>query len=205
MRPRIVLVTDPRYDDDVLVGKLDAALRIAPTGSVSVQLRDKSREAAAVFELGSRLRLLCKQRGAIFVVNDRLDLALALDADGAHLGGASVAVPDARELLGPSAFISVAAHSIAEIEKASREGADAALLSPIFASPGKGEPLGLGELERAHALVPTMLLYALGGIDADNAASCMRAGATGIAAIRAFFDAEDPARAMRRLLDAVGR
>lgn len=204
MRPRIVLITDPRYEDDALVEKLDRALSIAPPGLVAVQLRDKKRETSELYAWGARLRPLCKERGALFVVNDRLDIALALEADGVHLGGASVGISDARELLGASSFVSVAAHSMQDVELAKREGADAALLSPIFASPGKGAPLGVSALTRARALAADLSLYALGGVDVVHAASCIRAGATGVAAIRAIFEAPEPADEMRRLLDAVG-
>lgn len=200
--PRVILVTDPRYDDETLAHKLGLALSVAGEGEVAVQLRDKRRSGREVFELGRRLRPLCKDRGALFVVNDRVDMALALEADGVHLGGASVSVADARALLGAEAWISVAAHSASELARLSGEGADAATLSPIFASPGKGEPLGIEALTRGKELAPALFLYALGGIDESNAAACFGAGATGIAAIRAVFDADEPAEVMRRFLDA---
>lgn len=203
MAPRIVLITDPRYEDADLVAKLEAALVAAPRGSVLVQLRDKHRSSREVFALGARLRPLCKERGASFVVNDRLDVALALEADGIHLGKASVAIEDARKLLGASALISVAAHSMDDLERAASEGAHLAFLSPIFATPGKGAVLGLDALKRARAILPSFPIYALGGIDIDNAASCMRAGASGVAAIRAIFDADDPEGEMRSFVDAM--
>lgn len=202
MRPRIVLITDPRYEDADLVRKLEAALTSAPKGSVLVQLRDKQRPASEVLALGERLRPLCKERGAAFIVNDRLDIALALDADGVHLGHASVAIEEARKLLGARALISVAAHSIPDLERAALEGAYLALLSPIFTTPGKGAPLGLDALKRARAMLPSFPIYALGGVDTANAASCLRAGASGIAAIRAIFDADDPQGEMKKLVDA---
>jgi len=203
MRPRIVLITDPRYEDDVLVSKLEQALGLAPSGLVMVQLRDKLREAGRLLDVGRRLRSLCREHGALFVVNDRLDVALALEADGVHLGRASVAVADARRLVGEQAFISVATHSRDELREAIDEGADAALLSPIFPTPGKGEPLGTEALRHAKAMAPAFPIYALGGIDLENARECLEAGASGVAMIRAFFDAEDPARSMRHLLDVL--
>lgn len=203
MPHRVVLITDPRYEDDLLAAKLEAALPMAPRGFVLVQLRDKHRSAREVYALGARLRPLCKEHGATFIVNDRLDIALALEADGVHLGKASVTIEDARKLLGASAFISVAAHSTEDLERAASEGAHLALLSPIFATPGKGEPLGLDALKRARAILPSFPIYALGGVDIDNAASCLHAGASGIAAIRAIFDAEDPEAEMKSLIDAL--
>lgn len=204
MRPRIVLITDPRYEDDALAAKLDAALAVAPPGFVAVQLRDKARPTGKLLPLARRLRATTREHGALFLVNDRIDLALAAEADGVHLGRLSVSVRDARELVGPDAFVSVAAHTHEEVRQALADGASAALLSPIFASPGKGEPLGVDALRIARESAPTMGVYALGGIDATNARACLDAGASGVALIRAFFDDADPAAAMRRLLDAVG-
>jgi len=204
MLPRILLITDPRYEDDVLVEKLDAALGVAPAGSVAVQLRDKARPTGQLLSLGPRLREVTRKHAAVLVVNDRLDLALAVEADGVHLGRLSVAVRDARRLVGPDAFVSVATHSHDELRQALDDGATAALLSPIFATPGKGEPLGLKALRIAHAMAPSFGVYALGGIDSTNARACLEAGASGVALIRAFFDEADPAHAMKRLLDATG-
>lgn len=203
MRPRIVLITDSRYEDDVLVDKLDRALSVAPSGLVAVQLRDKVRETGRLLSVSRRLRELSLEHGALFVVNDRIDLALAVGADGVHLGRASVSLAEARRLVGPSAFVSVAAHSHADLQQAIDDGASAALLSPIFASPGKGEPLGLEALRVARSMAPSFPVYALGGIDPTNARACLAAGASGVAMIRAFFDADDPARAMRHLLDVM--
>lgn len=202
--PRIVLVTDPRYEDALLLAKLDAALSAAPKGLALVQLRDKSRSSVEVFTLARALRALTHEHGAPFVVNDRLDIALAVGADGAHLGKASVGIEDARKLLGASAFLSVAAHDLADIERASREGADAALLSPIFPSPGKGEPLGASALAEARSLAGPLLVYALGGVGVAQASACIEAGASGVALIRALFDADDPAQVMRSLVEALG-
>lgn len=200
--PRLILVTDPRYDDEALLRKLGAALSVARADEIAVQLRDKARSGREVLRLATRLCALCKERGARFIVNDRLDIALAVGADGAHLGGGSVSVADARALLGPSVWVSVAAHSMAELAQAAVAGADAALLSPIFASPGKGAPLGVDALREGREITKALSLYALGGVDAANADSCFRAGAAGVAVIRAAFDGEEPAKIVQSLLDA---
>lgn len=204
MLPRIVLITDPRYADDALAHKLDAALAVATLGLVAVQLRDKHRPTGRLLPLARRLREVTRKHRAHLVVNDRIDLALAVEADGVHLGRLSIPVPDARRLVGPDTFVSVAAHSHDELRKAIDDGATAALLSPIFASPGKGDPLGLDALRTARTIAPSFPVYALGGVDVTNARACIEAGAHGVAMIRAFFDEEDPAGTMRRLLDAVG-
>jgi thiamine-phosphate pyrophosphorylase len=127
--------------------------------------------------------------GAQLLVNDRLDLAAQLGADGVHLGRRSISVGDARRLVG-TAFVTRACHDLDDVLAAANEGADGALYSPIFASPGKGAPLGLTALAGARASLDArghrpFRLYALGGVDAENASRCFDAGADGIAVVRA--------------------
>jgi thiamine-phosphate pyrophosphorylase len=166
---------------------------VASVPGFAVQLRDPELPARALLALGARLRAA----GARLLVNDRLDLALALRAEGVHLGRRSVSVADARALLGPHAWICVACHDRDDALRAAGEGADAVTLSPIFASPGKGRPLGLAALAAlAAALPPRVRILALGGVDERNAAACIAAGAHGVALIRA-----DP----RAVLDAFAR
>jgi thiamine-phosphate pyrophosphorylase len=170
-----------------------AALPLEIRARIAVQLRDPDLTTRARFDLGARLLRETRAAGLSLLVNDRLDLALALAADGVHLGHRSVTVADARALLGPDALISVACHSVPEVLAAAAQGASAALLSPIFASPGKGPPLGLSALQEARRALDhspqsdsqAVHLLALGGVDATNAAACLTAGADGVAAIRA--------------------
>jgi thiamine-phosphate pyrophosphorylase len=204
--PRVVVVTDPSFSDDAIVGSIAAALAAAAPGDVAVQLRDKRRDGGQVLALAVRLAETCRRRGAAFVVNDRLDIARAVGADGAHLGAGSVSCAEARALLGRGAFVTVAAHATGDVIAAREAGADAVLLSPIFASPGKGPPIGPGAVTRAREAVGAALaVYALGGVTADNAGACVAAGATGVAAIRAVLAAPDPTGATRALLAAVER
>ena len=136
-----------------------------------------------------RLREATRALGAALVVNDWLDVALAIGADGVHLGRRSVNVEEARAILPPGTWISVSCHALADVVRAAEEGADAALLSPIFASPGKGRGLGVEALCEARAALDARgavtLLVALGGVTAENAGACFAAGAGGVAAIRA--------------------
>jgi thiamine-phosphate pyrophosphorylase len=191
VRPRVVQITAASVlPEPALFARLDrvAALPEAARRALAVQLRDPEMDGHARLQLGRALRDRTRAIGAALVVNDRLDLALALGADGVHLGGRSVSVADARSLL-PAAWISVACHSIAEVVRAAGEGADAALLSPIFASPGKGAPIGVAALATARAEIAArglaIQLVALGGIDAESAGACFAAGASAVAAIRA--------------------
>ena len=191
MRPRVLQITDAgALPERALFDRIAALAALPPAlrACFAVQLRDPGLSTRALLALGGRLREATRALGAGFVVNDRLDLALALGADGVHLGRRSVPVRDARALLPPGAWISVACHAPAEVARAAAEGADAALLSPIFASPGKGPPLGIEALREARAALgerSAVQLLALGGVTAENAGACLAAGADGVAAIRA--------------------
>src|SRR5205085_4034186 len=108
----------------------------------------------------------CRERGSKLLVNDRADVALATGADGVHLPAGGLPAAEARKLLGPRALIGASCHSLAEVRAASAGGADFAVFGPVWATPGKGPPLGLQALaEAARADLP---LFALGGVDAGN-------------------------------------
>lgn len=192
MRPRAVQITAasivPEHELLARVASL-ASLPGRARRAFAVQLRDPELDARALLVLGARLRAATRAIDASLIVNDRLDLALALDAEGAHLGRASVRVADARAWLGDHAWISVACHAVDDVVRAASDGASAATLSPIFASPGKGPPLGEGAITDAREALErrglALQIIALGGVDADNAARCFARGADGVAAIRA--------------------
>jgi thiamine-phosphate pyrophosphorylase len=188
--PRVVQITcASALPEAALFARLASASHLAPERRrrFAVQLRDPGLASRALAELGARLRAATRAAGASLIINDRLDLALALAADGVHLGSRSVLVADARALLGPDAWISVACHSVDDVVRAATEGADAVTLSPIFASPGKSSPLGLAALAAAREALGgrSISLHALGGVDLATAPSCFAAGADGVASIRA--------------------
>lgn len=191
--PRIVQITESSaLPEAELFARIAAASALAPEQRrrFAVQLRDPGLSSRALASLGGRLRAATRPHGIALVINDRLDLALALGADGVHLGRRSIAVADARALLGPAAWISVACHDVDDVIRAAAEGASAATLSPIFASPGKETPLGTTALRAARSALSDfggrpLALYALGGVDRASAPSCFAAGADGVAAIRA--------------------
>lgn len=160
--------------------------RIAEGGpALIVQLRDPELTAEALVAYGRELRQRTRAVGARLLVNDRLDVARAIDADGVHLGRRSVPVPIARAFLG-EALVTCAAHTVDEAVALGEAGADAVLLSPIFASPNKGPALGVEVLRAARSrLSRDCALFALGGVDRDRANTCFAAGADGVAAIRA--------------------
>ncbi len=197
--PRLIAITDTtRLEPDALVERLTRLCALAAPGSVMLQLRDRELPVRQRMTLGRRLAEAAHRREQLFAVNDRVDLALLLDADGLHLGEHSVEAADARRLAGDAMWISRACHGATQAEA---RGADAIVLSPVMAARKGNPPLGLEGLANARRIAggPPPLLYALGGIDADNAAACVRAGADGVAAIGAAL-ADDPLP----LLDALG-
>ena len=163
-------------------------------GVDAVQLREKDLPAGELFALASRLRGLCRQYGAPFLINDRIDVALAVGADGVQLPVTSFAPADARLLLGPGALIGASTHSLSEARAAAAGGADFLVFGPIFDTPSKrpfGTPLGLQALAEVAREVQLPVL-AIGGITIERGASVRRHGAHGVALIGAILEAADP-------------
>jgi thiamine-phosphate pyrophosphorylase len=211
--PLLCYVTDRRALPEVNPSQPLAALtrtiaEVVAAGIDWVQLREKDLPAAELASLtGQCLKIAAKlsanRSGATrIMVNDRLDVAIAERANGIHLGEKSLPVTEARRLVAsalrnqhidPSFLVGVSCHSIEAAAAAQRDGADYIFFGPIFPTPSKenfGPPQGLKRLEQVCRAVSIPVL-AIGGITLDNAASCILAGATGIAAIRFFQDALD--------------
>jgi len=186
---------------EVVVPKVRDALARVPPHRVCVQLRAKSWPAREQLRLAHHLREVCEARAAKFLVNDRVDIALSVQADGVHLPEQGLPVETARNLLGPSALIGISCHDRAGLERAGKAGASFATLSPVFATPGKGQPLGVEQfavLTRGAALP----IFALGGVQSEHALQLRAAGAAGLAAISAVFGAADPGAAAQRFVHA---
>lgn len=191
--PLLLAITDVRAASEaehVAIYRSIAARM--PAGRFAVQLREPGRDARPSLAFArALLDDALGPFGAELYVNDRIDLALVLAARGVrgvHLGGRSVGAAEARALVGKGLALSRACHSVDDVARAGAEGARLALLSPIFPSPGKGAPLGLDALHLAAKGPGGAALVALGGVDASNAAACLRAGARGLAAVRALLD-----------------
>lgn len=183
--PRLIAITDTTVAPlGLLEERIGALCRAAAPGSVLVQLRDPSLPTRLRLELGVRLRSVTRETGQLFAVNDRTDLAVLLEADGLHLGEASVTTEDARRVVG-GIWISRALH---DPELAAAAQADAVLLSPVVA-PRKGrDALGVESLPLCRArLPPRTRLYALGGVGADSARRCLEHGADGVAVVAAVL------------------
>jgi thiamine-phosphate pyrophosphorylase len=174
-------------------------------GLRAVQLREKDLTGSKIFELAGELRELTRKYGAKLLINDRIDIALAVDADGVHLGSSTLPVAVARRILGHSRIIGYSAHGVEEALQAERDGADFVTFGPVYATPSKaayGAPLGLVRLgEVARSL--TIPVFALGGIKVSTAHEVLEVGARGIALISAISAASNPTAETEALLHII--
>ena len=197
MLPRLYLVTDrTQTAGRSLVEAVSAAI----AGGVGlVQLREKDLPAGALYALARELQPICRRAGVRLLINDRVDIALAADADGVHLPANSLSPADARRLLGPARVIGVSAHGVADAQAAAAGGADFVVIGPVFDTPSKqryGPPLGLDALRAAAAAV-RVPVFAIGGATPERVADLRAAGAYGVAAIAALLNVSSPAAAAR--------
>ena len=200
--PPLLVITDRRQARQPLETVAEAAF---VGGCRWLSLREKDLDAEARRALLRRLVILGRRFGATVAVHEDVEAAVAADAAAVHLPSNAIP-PDARRRLGAAALIGCSAHDQSELATAAAAGADYATLSPIFPSaskPGYGPPLGLARL--ACMIKATRLpVIALGGVDATNAAACLRAGAAGVAVMGAVMAAEDPAVVMAGLIRTLG-
>ncbi len=198
----VYLVTDDTLPPDELLRRLDAALA---AGVRVVQLRDKRTAMRAVLRLGEQVAELCARHGALLLVNDRADLALALDAAGLHVGQDDLPPEVARRLLGPERLLGLSASFLPEVEAAERlEAVDYIGFGALYPTATKldAEPAGLELLRQARQRTRKPIV-GIGGITADTAAEVIRAGADAVAVVSAVFRAPDAGSAARTLLDQV--
>ena len=173
-------------------------------GGRLVQYREKEWPSRRCLPLLEDLRQRAKQAGVSFVVNDRLDLALAAEADGLHLGQDDLPASVARRLLPSAMFLGVSTHSLAEARQAEQDGADYVAVGSIYPTATKPQFQLVGpDLLRAIRPQVKVPLVGIGGITADNAARVIEAGADGVAVISAVCGARDPAEVTRLLLDRI--
>ena len=195
----LYVITDRRWEggrDPVEVAQ--AAIR---GGATAIQLRYKELPVRELLRVGRRLREVTREHGVLFIVNDRADLALALEADGVHLGQDDLPLPAARRVVGPRLLIGVSVADEGEALRAQREGADYLGVGPIFATATKddaGAPVGLERLRQLRR-VSHLPLVAIGGIGPKNAAQVVQAGADGVAVVSAVVGQPDVAAAAAML------
>jgi len=199
-RWRLYVITDER------VSRGRSHLQVAEAairgGADVLQLRDKESSSGRLFQVAMQLRRLTREAKVPLIVNDRLDIALAADADGIHVGQADLPASVARGIMGPGRILGVSAETVAEAMAAQEDGADYLGVGPVFEArgtkPDAGRPLGLGLIAeiRRHCRLP---IVAIGGINAENARKVRDAGADAAAVISAVASADDIAQAARRL------
>ena len=186
---KLYLVTDR----DLSLGRsLEEIVREAVAGGVTiVQLREKDAATGEFVELGRRLMSLLKPLGVPLIINDRVDVALAIDADGVHIGQSDMSYADARRLLGPDKIIGLSVENFEDLEAANKLDVDYIGISPVYGTPTKtdtAEPFGLEGLKEAVrlSLHPTV---AIGGMNVATAGEVIAAGADGVAVVSAICSA----------------
>ena len=162
-------------------------------GLTLVQYRDKTADDGVRIGKAQQLRELCHRYGALLIVNDRVDLAIASGADGVHLGQQDIPIALARKLLGPGRIVGRSTTNATEMQRAVQEGADYIGVGPVYATPTKADkaPAGLEYVRHAaeNAKVPW---FAIGGIDINNLEEVLKAGAERVAVVRSIMEAEQP-------------
>lgn len=195
LQAQLYLVTAPSEN---FLPAVEAALQ---GGLPLVQYREKNAEDCDRIAIARQLKALCQQYGALFLVNDRVDLALAVDADGVHLGQQDLPIAVARDLLGSQRIIGRSTTNPEEMAKALAEGADYIGVGPVYATPTKPDKAAAGldyvRYAAEHSPVP---FYAIGGIDLNNLGEVSAAGGDRVAVVRALMQADNPTTATQQFL-----
>ena len=198
----LYVLTDRPISGRTHEDQAEAALR---GGATAIQLREKSMPAGDIVAIGRRIAAICRRWNALFIVNDRADVAVECGAGGVHVGPDDLAVPAARRIVGDGRIVGASTGTVDGARRAQAEGADYLGVGSVFATSAKsdaGEPIDIAGLaEIIHAV--TIPVVGIGGITADNAAAVLRAGAAGVAVITAVVGQDDIAAAARRLRERI--
>jgi thiamine-phosphate pyrophosphorylase len=171
-------------------------------GVKAVQLREKDLSGRELFALAEKVKRLCEHYQAGLFINDRIDVALGVDADGVQLGSASMPVEAGRTLLGAKKLIGASTHFLQEAQRAQQLGADFVLFGPVYFTPSKaayGKPQGLAPLREVVEKI-SLPVYAIGGIKVENIAEVKETGIRGVALISAIMSASEPLAATQEIL-----
>ncbi len=175
-------------------------------GASVIQLRDKSADSRKLYQTAREIRVLTREEGVSFIINDRLDIAMACDADGVHLGQDDLPADVARKIIGPEKIMGVSAASPEEALQAEKQGADYLGVGPVFEARSTksdaGAPLGLQLISKITSRC-SLPVIAIGGINHSNAAKVIRAGADGIAVISAVVSADSIRDSVAHLLEMI--
>ncbi|HPO52680.1 MAG TPA: thiamine phosphate synthase [bacterium] len=191
-------ITDSSLTRNGIIEDIRCALR---AGVKIFQYREKNKSALAMYQEGMEIRNLIKD--GIFIINDRLDIALAVDADGVHIGQDDLPVSITRRLLGDKKIIGVTVHSCEQAIEAEKNGANYLAVSPVFKTatkPDAQSPVGLKVLAEVRAAV-SVPVVAIGGITLENAPSVIKAGADAVCAISAVLKSKDVFTEIQKFLN----
>lgn len=201
----LYLITDRKL---TRAGNLCAVVEQALDGGVrAIQLREKDLDGKELLGIADKISVLCQRYKAQLFINDRIDVALAVDADGVQLGKTSLPIETARALLGPGKLIGYSTHALDEAMEAEHDGADFVLFGPVFFTPSKaplGAPQGVAALKEIVEKV-ALPVYAIGGINATNLAVTMTSGIHGVALISAVMSAPNPTGVAKTILAMLER
>ncbi len=203
MRFGLYVITDEEISHGL--SHVEVARKAAEGGADAIQLRDKARTSKDLLSIALQIREVTRTAGVTFIINDRLDLALASGADGVHLGQEDLPIPFARKVSGRGFIIGTSVRTVEEALIAETEGADYIALSPIFNTPTKsdaGPGKGLEMLKRIKAAV-SIPVIAIGGIGKGNVRQVMDAGADGVAVISAIVGQKDIVKATAEMRSLV--
>lgn len=199
----LYLVTDPKLS---LPHSVEDIVKLAVAGGVTaVQLREKETSTKEFMEIAYRLKKVLENTDIPLIINDRVDIALAIDADGVHLGQNDMPYNEARKLLGNEKIIGLSVESIEQALEANRFNVDYLGISPIFTTPTKNElktEWGIDGLRKLRSQTDHTLI-AIGGINASNAQAILEAGADGLAVVSAICSAKYPEQATRELKNII--
>ena len=201
---RLYVITDFKRWSEEESSRIKEACR---GGADIIQLRSKTLDRESLMEAGSAIRNVTAEEGVLFIVNDDPELALAVDADGVHLGQGDISISAARKIFGKKPFlIGKSTHNVRQAIAAEKEGADYIGIGPIFSTPTKPNygAVGLPLIKEVKNVV-RIPSVAIGGIDASCIPSVMKAGAERVAVVRAIFGAADVYEAAQQLKEAILR
>ena len=201
--PPLYLVTNRHQTNNrPLTIVLTEALR---AGARLIQLREKDLETRKLLHLAQEVLTLTRAHGASLLINDRVDVAIAIGADGVHLRADSLPVQTARRMLGPHALIGVSTHTPQEALSAEADGADFTVLGPIYETPSKqnfGPPIGLHALKEVHRRC-NLPVYAIGGMTTDRVAKVRETGTYGVAVISSILESTSVFSTTQQFLTAL--
>jgi thiamine-phosphate pyrophosphorylase len=194
-------ITPDLPNTEILLEKVEGLLA---GGVDAIQMRSRSLTDRALVEFGKAIKRKCEEFGALFIVDNRTDIALACDADGIHIGHEDLPISFVRGLMGHRKIVGVSTHSLPEALEAQKAGADYVSCGPLWSTPTKPEYKAVGQnlvgLYNAALRIP---FVAIGGIDLTNIDQVVSSGAKTVAVVRALFDSENPASAAKQFKSKV--